>query len=72
MKKAIPFILSAVALFSCTKDKSFKEQQFYLNANGSSNAVPVNATVNQSDTTNNNSSSIKKKVAKIKYPKSRQ
>lgn len=64
-------MLSAFALLSCTKDKSFKEQQFYLNANGSSNAVPINANVNQSDTTNGNNSSIKKKVVKIKYPKPR-
>ncbi|CAN5514120.1 hypothetical protein BH10BAC2_BH10BAC2_41590 [soil metagenome] len=71
MKKAIPFMLCAFTLFCCTKDKSLKEQQFYLNANGSTNAVPVNATVNQSDTTNNNSSPIKKKVVKIKYPKQR-
>lgn len=71
MKKAFRFMLSAFFLFSCTKDKNFKEQQFYLNAKGSSNAVPVNATVNQPDTTNGNGSSIKKKVVRIKYPKPR-
>lgn len=64
-------MLSAFALLSCTKDKNFKEHQSYLNAHGSSEPVPVNATVPQSDTTDGNSASIKKKVVRIKYPKPR-